>query len=148
MHISTYQIQPVFFKKTFGNLISKLLLLDKQRICIICRDEHQMQFLDEVLWTFSQLSFLPHLTEKDNINNDSIPIVLTNQSCILNAIPVFMSCILAANITHKHHKMFIIDNESKDLRNLEIDHLRKKISHKIFIQDTRGKWKKVIAETY
>ena len=45
--------------------LSESILAHDHRATLFCNDMEQMQKIDTTLWSFSQLSFIPHATEKD-----------------------------------------------------------------------------------
>ena len=138
MEVNIYQIQKTFFHKTFGNFITKLHDLEKCDLCIVCQDDSQVKEIDDLLWTFAQLSFLPHATYSDNIKKNEVPIVITKGANIEGRVPVFMSLSLADQ--GQHEKIFVVDTEFHDLNSLKSRFAKNKLSYKIFKQDKSGKW--------
>jgi DNA polymerase IIIc chi subunit len=138
MEVNIYQIQKTFFHKTFGNFITKLHDLENCSLCIVCEDDSQVKEIDDLLWTFAQLSFLPHATYADNIKQSEVPILITKGANIEGRVPVFMSLSLANK--DQHEKMFVVDAEFQDVDSLRSRFAKDKLNHKIFRQDQSGKW--------
>ncbi len=55
------------------NVLTKLVetvVLQGNRIYILCKDAKEMKHLDAILWSYNQLSFLPHGTLDDPYQNE------------------------------------------------------------------------------
>lgn len=64
-----------------------------KRIQIICASRPMVVTLDQALWQFKQLSFLPHMTDLDAVNPDTQPIFITsNLDDNLNHADTILSC--------------------------------------------------------
>ncbi|MDF3048150.1 MAG: polymerase subunit chi [Candidatus Midichloriaceae bacterium] len=61
--------------KALAKLI-ETIWLKSNKILIYCKDKELLQRIDEVLWTYEQLSFLPHVFQDDEIASKT-PVVLT-----------------------------------------------------------------------
>ena len=90
MEVNIYQIQKILFQKTFSNFIKKLYEIEKGNLCIVCEDNKQVKEIDDLLWTFAKLSFLPHAAYTDDHVSDEVPIMITKEVNIRGRIPVFM----------------------------------------------------------
>ena len=72
-HIEKYK-----FSKTFSKLVECVYLTyynKGYKIHVLCDSEQIMLNIDSILWTYEQLKFLPHGTEKDSSQEDQ-PILL------------------------------------------------------------------------
>lgn len=65
-------MQANFYKLTFSpiskvlpKLLGQVISQPQNNVLLVCRNAQEMQELDALLWTFAQLSFLPHATEND-----------------------------------------------------------------------------------
>ena len=67
--LTIYQIQKSLYNVTIPKIITKILE-SKRKIFLLCKNVEEMNYFDDLMWTFSQLSFLPHSTENDNYNKD------------------------------------------------------------------------------
>lgn len=64
-----------------------------KRIQIVCTNQLVMVSLDQALWQFKQLSFLPHMTDLDSVDPPTQPIFITsNLENNLNQADVIISC--------------------------------------------------------
>ena len=140
MKINIYLMQEVLFYKTFGHFIIQLYELYNQQICIICNNNEQVELLDNLLWTFTQLSFVPHATTEDPVPFKHIPIILTNKRYIESRIPVFMSYMLAQKLIKQYERVFIVDNHLVKINNIK-DLYLDKVQYHVYVQDEMGKWK-------
>ena len=65
--ITFYQVQSTLYKVTIPKVIIKILEVAK-KVNFLCKDEDEMEYLDSLMWSFSQLSFIPHSTENDKFD--------------------------------------------------------------------------------
>ncbi|MDA7704935.1 DNA polymerase III subunit chi [Rickettsiales bacterium] len=82
MEINFYQIDDLLHK-----MIAPLLLkiYDQQKkALILCENDDMTQKLDLGLWNFSKIKFLPHITDQDDFELESQPILLTQREESLN----------------------------------------------------------------
>lgn len=64
-----------------------------ERIQIVCLNQLMVVGLDQALWQFKQLSFLPHMTDLDSIDPSTQPIFITsNLEDNLNQADVIIGC--------------------------------------------------------
>jgi DNA polymerase-3 subunit chi len=70
-----YKIIPDKFPKIFPRLLNSVVEKGN-KLVILAENDDSVQKLDEMLWVYEQLSFLPHLTHKDELANES-PIYIT-----------------------------------------------------------------------
>ena len=137
--ISVYQIQEQFFKKTFGNFVTKVYENDNYST-IICHDSNEVSLVDDILWTFSQLSFLPHHTDKDEIDCVDLKSIYIGTELKNNYDSrIFMSPEL---VVSGGKKIYVIDRGSADIDKLESHFQSNPL--KIFSQNGEGKWEQRI----
>ena len=55
--ITFYQVQSTLYKVTIPKVIIKILEVAK-KVNFLCKDEDEMEYLDSLMWSFSQLSFI------------------------------------------------------------------------------------------
>lgn len=77
-----YTFLPASFTKSLPKLIETVWGKDN-RILIHSIDQAQLQELDNLLWSYEQLSFLPHVIDGDSLTAET-PIVLTTGEINLN----------------------------------------------------------------
>jgi len=54
------------------------LYRDRRRVVVWVADEGRLHILDEYLWTYEQLAFLPHAVWAENLGEVSEPVVLVS----------------------------------------------------------------------
>jgi DNA polymerase IIIc chi subunit len=90
MDIRLYETNDI--TKVVCQLVEKIYGQDK-RIQIICPNQLMVVSLDQALWQFKQLSFLPHMTDLDHVDPATQPIFITsNSEANLNQADVILSC--------------------------------------------------------
>jgi len=60
-----------------------------QRIFVVCNNEQECKTLNQLLWNYSDISFIPHCLTKDAVAADTLILIgllteLTNQTIVLN----------------------------------------------------------------
>lgn len=74
-------------------LLAEKLYDQGKRIQIVCVNQLMVVSLDQALWQFKQLSFLPHMTDLDSVDPLTQPIFITsNLADNLNQADVIISC--------------------------------------------------------
>lgn len=68
--LKIYQIQKTYFSNTLGRLTYKIYNTSNN-VQIVCK-KNDINIIDDILWTFDKLSFIPHHTENDNISIEGI----------------------------------------------------------------------------
>jgi DNA polymerase III subunit chi len=85
-----YKLSTTPFAKSFPKLI-ETIVRKNHRVKILCQHEEEMWYWDKILWSASQLSFIPHGTERDD-NPGLQPVLLTcDSSTNLNNAEVLFS---------------------------------------------------------
>ena len=146
--LTVYQIQHILYNTTFPKIIIKILGL-KKRIVLLCKNKDDVDVLDNLLWTFSQLSFIPHATENDDFNLDLQDIIITtkldNKSVIDNRSLVIVSTELIKNeYVNYTNEVFLITTENIDLQAFKenaLDTITNKRIIKYFTQRLDNSWK-------
>jgi DNA polymerase-3 subunit chi len=87
------------------------------RVVIFSRDRQQLRALDEALWTFSELDFLPHVTADDALAPQT-PVILTDDAEV--ALPHHQILINLSGETPAHFARFerlfeVISTDEDDL---------------------------------
>lgn len=59
-----YQLQTAPIKSAFPKLLENLFTKEKT-VQIVCTNDAEVEYYDMLIWTYSQLSFIPHSTYKD-----------------------------------------------------------------------------------
>ena len=124
---------------TFPKIILKILENGKKGY-ILCKDKDEMRHLDNLLWTFSQLSFLPHATEDDEYQKEQNLLLMTkypvdisgNKFLVLTSENLFLQ-----EYIFKCTRLFIITTQAIDIQNLidiidiKTDEIQIKYFHKL-----------------
>jgi DNA polymerase-3 subunit chi len=142
--ISFYQIQGDIYTATFPRIITKILK-EEERVDLLCADKEEMRKLDTLLWTFAQLSFLPHATEDDEYQEiqDLLLITKLPSSHLDKRTLVLTSCeSLPEHSLDGYAKLFIITdkpiNKEVLLDSLSVKNQKVEIKH--FAQKQDGSW--------
>ena len=140
-----YTIQKSLYGTTFPKIILKILE-DGVRGYILCKNKEEMKQLDALLWTFSQLSFLPHATEEDNYQKTQKLLIVTkhftddsdDKFLILTSEDLFLKEYIL-----KHTKLFIITTQQIDMQKFidSIGTKADKVQIKYFLQNYDTSWK-------
>lgn len=117
--------------KLIESIISK-----RTKIYILCNDSEQVKEIDYLLWSYSQLSFIPHATTSDIYQNDQMVLIGTDPNHkwrgeIIISIP---------SPDSKTLKSFIERYEKILFFNCELSEKPKNAVINIIEQDTTGKW--------
>jgi DNA polymerase-3 subunit chi len=141
--VNFYQIEEAEFGKVFPKLI-ETIVGSGNRVLIYDKDEKRISDIDNLLWTYAQLAFIPHATYRDGIKEE-------NAVYITNNIKDNPNCssfaVLMSNFDeHEQHgfsKYFYFLDEKSDL---DINSTSKELSAKGFncfiIKKEAGKWAK------
>lgn len=82
MQAIVYQSASAAPNKVLSKLI-ETVWLRSNKILIYCEDQKRLAEFDNILWTYEQLSFLPHVLEDDELASKT-PIVLASKQNNLN----------------------------------------------------------------
>lgn len=109
---------------------------------ILCENDEQVKVLDDYLWTYEQLSFLPHATYQDDLLEKQ-PIVLSvNDNNLNNAsVLVLSEPKLPQNFSIFSKVIYISDSEDNKLEALKKDCANKNLQVSSFVQNEKG-WEK------
>ena len=142
--INIYTVQKALYNTTFPKIILKILENGKKGY-ILCKDKDEMRHLDNLLWTFSQLSFLPHATEDDEYQKEQNLLLMTkypvdisgNKFLVLTSENLFLQ-----EYIFKCTRLFIITTQAIDIQNLIdiIDIKTDEIQIKYFSQTSNNSW--------
>jgi DNA polymerase-3 subunit chi len=137
-----YSIQHTLYNITLPKIIIKIIGLEK-KIVLLCKNKDEMNALDNLLWTFSQLSFIPHSTEEDDFNTDLQDIIIVtklNKSVVNNrSIVVLCPELIMNKDVNAINEIFLITTENINLKTLNSNIEEKSI--KLFIQNIDNSWK-------
>lgn len=142
--VSIYVVQKSLYNATFPRIILKILKENK-RGYILCKNKDEMKELDDLLWTFSQLSFLPHATEEDEYQKEQNLLITTkhidddlyDKFLILTSEDLFLKEYIS-----KHTRLFIITTQPTDIQKFINNTVIKsdEVQIKCFIQNYDTSW--------
>lgn len=146
--ISFYQISEALYNVTLPRIITKIFE-EERKVNLLCSDKEEMKRLDSLLWTFAQLSFLPHATEEDEYQDTQDLLLITklpsanlsNKTLILTSGELLLKQDI--NNIHTHKKLFIVTDKIIDrlglIETLAFSGQQVQIKH--FSQNPDGSWK-------
>lgn len=111
---------------------------------LMCSNLSQMAKMDEYLWSYEQLSFLPHVTENDEEISES-PIVLCTKFIPTSADVLIMVDGLPSSLSNEYNRFSKIIYVCNDNQNPEVKALETAIEGftvSKFTQGPSGSWSK------
>ncbi len=132
MDIKLYQTTDTI--KALCLLVEKIYVQGK-RVQIVCADELTMSNLDQALWQFKQLSFIPHMTDYDHVNpqDETIFITLNNKEN-LNQADVIINYNMVSETRNCESLVGICNAETS------VIFLKHYTPSQHFIQNSQGQW--------
>ena len=115
------------------------------KVHVRCDSEAIVQEIDNLLWTYEQLSFLPHATDKDPMPNEQ-PIIISSQNKPLNSADVLalVGKDIPENIQDYKKALILCDPKdasAKEATYKQIDFLKKNdFKIRYFKQNQNGAW--------
>lgn len=141
-----YRLSKTLWGKAFPKLLENIIAKGN-KIHILCQDQQILESLDDLLWTYEQLSFLPHATIQDQRPNDQ-PIILSTNTTTLNKanIVAIAGNILPDNISSFEKIIYMYeanDMVANDFLKDKLSHLEKSgIKINYFTQSAAGNWER------
>jgi DNA polymerase-3 subunit chi len=146
MQVNFYQLTLSPLDKVLPKLLEQIITQKHNRVLLVCPDKSTMRKMDALLWTFAQLSFLPHATEDDPMPEEQ-PILLTT-SAELNLNSANIICTLTYQTPQIKFEKLLIMFEQDDLSKIiQIKKLHAELQKEdslqfnYFIQNSSG-WQK------
>ena len=141
-----YSTAPLQVEKTLFVLLEKSLEKGNKSL-LLFRDKEKCLSINEQLWTYKQNSFLPHISEDDQIYDDiDIPVYLStkNENPFKAELLFSIDGYLPDNIQHFERVIIIIDVNDEILnekyKNYYLD-INKNFEDIVFYKsDDNGKW--------
>lgn len=75
--INIYKTSQNNFQKIFTKLVESIVIQNK-KIYLLCQDHEEETKFDNLLWSYSQLSFIPHGTTRDPYPSDQLLLIGSN----------------------------------------------------------------------
>ena len=141
-----YSTAPLQVEKTLFALLEKSLEKGNKSL-LLFKDKEKCLSINEQLWTYKQNSFLPHISEDDQIyDNIDVPVYLTtkNENPFKAELLFSIDGFLPDNIDHFERVIIIIDINDELLnekyKNYYLD-INKNFEDIVFYKsDDNGKW--------
>ncbi len=141
-----YSTAPLQVEKTLFALLEKSLEKGNKSL-LLFRDKEKCLSINEQLWTYKQNSFLPHISEDDQLYDDiDIPVYLStkNENPFKAELLFSIDGYLPDNIQHFERVIIIIDVNDEILnekyKNYYLD-INKNFEDIVFYKsDDNGKW--------
>jgi len=141
-----YSTAPLQVEKTLFALLEKSLEKGNKSL-LLFKDKEKCLSINEQLWTYKQNSFLPHISEDDQIyNNIDVPVYLStkNENPFKAELLFSIDGFLPDNIDHFERVIIIIDVNDELLnekyKNYYLD-INKNFEDIVFYKsDDNGKW--------
>lgn len=141
-----YSTAPLQVEKTLFALLEKSLEKGNKSL-LLFKDKEKCLSINEQLWTYKQNSFLPHISEDDQIyDNIDVPVYLTtkNENPFKAELLFSIDGFLPDNIDHFERVIIIIDVNDELLnekyKNYYLD-INKNFEDIVFYKsDDNGKW--------
>lgn len=119
------------------------------KVHVFCDDEAFMNELDNLIWTFEQLAFVPHGTFKDPMPEVTPIILSTEENKLNNAnILVITGKKLPSNLSDFDKIIFMHHETDKIAREQILGHMKilekNGIKHNFFRQNGTGSWERAI----
>ena len=141
-----YSTAPLQVEKTLFTLLEKSLEKGNKSL-LLFKDKEKCLSINEQLWTYKQNSFLPHISEDDQIyDNIDVPVYLStkNENPFKAELLFSIDGFLPDNVDHFERVIIIIDVNDELLnekyKNYYLD-INKNFEDIVFYKsDDNGKW--------
>jgi DNA polymerase-3 subunit chi len=144
--LTLYQIHKSHYKITFPKVIVKILDAGG-KVNLLCKNKDEMEYLDNLMWTFSQLSFIPHSTENDKFNEELQDLVIAINSDHLTLHNKFL-ILSSVDLLTKFNVDLVNDIFIITTNTINAEYLFTKLDGKLFnnkmklfVQDIDNTWK-------
>jgi len=145
-NLTLYQIQKSLYKVTFPKIVMKILDAGG-KVNLLCENKDEMEYIDNLMWTFSQLSFIPHSTENDKFNEELQDLIIAMNSENLALYNKFL-IISSMNLLTKFDVDLVNDIFVITTENINTEHVFTKLEGKLFsnrmkffVQNLDNTWK-------
>ncbi|MDJ1257200.1 MAG: DNA polymerase III subunit chi [Candidatus Midichloria sp.] len=140
---SIYQLSATPIVRGTAKLL-ETIIQKNFRVHILCKNKSEMHKLDNDLWTYSVLAFLPHATEEDTFL-DQQKILLTTQTSNLNNANVLLANYVVPELVDNYERFVSIYDTSTDeeLIQEQVKNLAALNIPVTIFEEERGSWKRV-----
>lgn len=141
--VNLYKIPEANFFKVLPKLLESIVARGNKIVLLATNDE-QISSLDDLLWVYNQLSFLPHATYKDELREEN-PIYITSseQDNIIKAnfIAVISENYIPLNLNAYEKYLFFYNEQTLNITKERIKKINEMGGVCNFItQDQKGQW--------
>lgn len=141
--LNIYESNANIFEKSFSKLM-ELVVSKGHRINIVCESRAQVEDVDKLLWSYAQLSFLPHATDEDD-NLEKQPIVVGEGVDNFNKADVVVLLDLSKISCIKNYKKTVVffknnQKEKESLNSLKKSLQSEQVAINHYVQTEDGKW--------
>lgn len=137
-----YRLSTTTFPKAFPRLI-ETIVRKGHKIKILCNVLEEMQYFDNILWTFSSLAFIPHGTALDP-DPDKQPVLLTldHETNLNNADVLFCNfkTDIASHLNIKVIASMLPETEENEAINQHVQFLRQVSTSVTIFKEQNGSW--------
>ena len=145
-NLTLYQIHKSLYKITFPKIVIKILDVGG-KVNLLCENKDEMEYLDNLMWTFSQLSFIHHSTENDKFNEELQDLIIAINSDHLALHNKFL-IISSIDLLTKFDVDLVNDVFIITMDNINTEHLFTKLGDKLsnnkmkfFVQNIDNTWR-------
>lgn len=147
MEVVFYALYSTPVDKAIPTLLQKIYD-SSLKVHILCQDDEQLQTLDDSIWTFTPLAFLPHasvLTSTHFPNKN--PIWLSMDTTFINSPDIMISTvpIFLEKLENIKKIIFFYDmnfDSKNQFENMQKSYIQKKYNVILWIQNAKGGWDK------
>ena len=143
-NVNIYVVNNEEYDKTFCKIIETVVAKDNNRV-LLTVEKNKIPVMDKLLWSFAQLSFIPHATMYDEHANEQVVYITDNPVANDNNANVVMSNdaeMLLSNL--KSFKKGVLILSAEHSFNNIIDIFKtKEVEYSLIKQQENGAWKKV-----
>ena len=142
-----YELSKTPWVKAFPKLI-ETVFSKGNKVLVFCENLQEISELDNLFWTYEQLSFLPHLVDGENSEEDTPIIISTKSASKNNANILALGSLILPNEFENFSKILVMYqiNDSAQFNRIKIveqtlNDAKCKINK--FTQTLVGNWQKV-----
>ncbi len=134
------------FENTIARLVDKICSLGKRTI-VYCEDASFLSVLDDVMWTFSTNSFIPHAKDDSQYANEQIVLLTQKAENINNANILMLVNSFGLDLWHVNNfERIILIFQEKFKKNAELcfSDLKKNEQNVNYWEQTPKGWSEVV----
>lgn len=145
MEVSVYQLAAQPFSKAFPKLLETIIARE-MKVVVYCADIENAKQCDMLLWSFEQLSFLPHQMKGDKSIASSQAIYITDE---VNDNPYDASVLAFYNVNHElipsdfARVVYMISPDEAHMVDMIMHKFKQqRITCSLLIQQENGSWRR------